>query len=154
MEDKSEEGKVMEKDDMYTDKEGMNTKEEDIELHPEIVRQRQDTYSSLTDLAGIDIFYDRFQEIIEQVKKEKSEHFEKIEQKVFMDEVIEEYDADIHVVSNLFLGQEEFILRHDYQKNNERMSIMDVSLILITILAVIALYVFFFNDKKIRRKKI
>lgn len=128
--------------------------EDDIELHPETTRQRQDTYSSLTDLEGIDIFYDSFQEAISKVKKIENLKYQELMQEMFIGQMVAENNADAKITSQLFVGQEAIVLRHDYEKENVGVSVMDVSLVLISILAVTALYVFFFNDRKVRRKRI
>lgn len=124
----------------------------DIELHPETVKQRQDTYSSLTDLEGINIFYDSFQEIVLSHQNAEDNKFKSIAQKVFIDEIVGENSEDMQITSKLFQKQDEIVLKHDYQKENEKTLIIDISLILIAVLAVAALYIFFFNNKKIRRR--
>ena len=40
--------------------------QEELELHPEEVRQRQDTYSSLTDLSQIHLFTSEFNNRMEE----------------------------------------------------------------------------------------
>lgn len=125
-----------------------------IELHPEEAKHRQDTYSSLTDLSGIDVFSDKFQETVSQVQEEKNHKFEEMQNEIFTEEVIREQDADAEIRSFLFMGQKEQTLLHDYEKSTNGWSVMDISLVLIAILAVSALYIFFFNDRKVRRKRI
>lgn len=125
-----------------------------IELHPEEAKHRQDTYSSLTDLSGIDVFSDNFQEIVNQVQEKKSRKFKAMQNEIFTEEVIREQDADAEISSFLFTGQKEQTLLHDYEKSSNGWSVMDISLVLIAILAVSALYIFFFNDRKVRRKRI
>lgn len=134
------------------DMEEVYNENSDIELHPENVRQRQDTYSSLTDLEGINIFYDDFQETISKVKKIENKKLEEINQAVFVDEIIVENGSDVQITSNLFRKQEEMVLKHDYQEGNNKSLALDISLALIAVLAVAALYIFFFNERKIRRK--
>lgn len=125
-----------------------------IELHPEAAKHRQDTYSSLTDLAGIDVFSDKFEETVGKVRKENESRSKEIQEGIFVEKVIREQDMDTEITSYLFLEQKTQVLLHDYEKNEKGWSVMNVSLVLIAVLAVSAIYIFFFNDRKIRRKKI
>lgn len=125
-----------------------------VELHPEEAKHRQDTYSSLTDLSGIDVFSDKFQKTVSQVQEKINHEFEEMQKEIFMEEIIREQDADAEIKSFLFMEQKDQTLLHDYERNTNRWSVMDISLVFIAILAVSALYIFFFNDRKVRRKKI
>lgn len=120
----------------------------DIELYPELVKDRQDTYNSLTDLAGINIFTDEFREISNQVKEAKVKYEQKIKEEVFAEEILQKQNREEKLISQLFINKEETVLQHDYLKNNEGWSFMDTGLVLICVLAVSALYLFFFHDKK------
>ena len=124
----------------------------DLELHPETIKQRQDTYSSLTDLAGIEIFYDSFREKVTRIQQRQDETSEKITQKVFVEEMLPEGDSDIQIILNLFTGQEEVVLSPDYQTGNKSALVMETAMVLIAISAVLVLYIFFFKNWKKRGK--
>lgn len=126
--------------------------ESDLELYPETVKDRQDTYSSLTDLAGIDIFTDEFREILKQVKEKRVKYEQSIKEGAFVEELLREQSRDSALTAQLFMNKEETVLRHDYQENSKGWSFMDIGLVLICVLAVSALYLFFFHDKKRRHK--
>ncbi len=132
---------------------GQSNLDSAIELHPEMVKQRQDTYSSLTDLYGVDVFSDVFQESMDDVYEQIEEDRQWLETMVFVKKatVMENYDT--YIREQLFTTQEETVLSQNYMGNDMGVSLMDVSLVLIGILAVTALYLFLFSDKKARRNK-
>lgn len=125
--------------------------ENELELHPEAVKDRQDTYSSLTDLSGIDIFTDEFRETQREIQEERQEQYQKKKKQVFVEEILREENKDSRLAEKLFLTEEKTILRHEYEKNSMGWPVMEAGLICISVLAVSALYAFFFQDKK--RKK-
>lgn len=125
---------------------------EDIVLHPETVKQRQDVYSSLTDLYGIDVFSTEFQKAIERVMGEKRQREEQIGEQVFAGDMLRQRDADTQISEKLFLGQKQSILSHDYKSTSDAWSFMHIGVVLFAVLAVSALYIFIFQDRKARKK--
>lgn len=139
--------------------EGNNTIENEqdegaVELHPELVRQRQDTYNSLTDLNGIDVFFTEFENTVRYVVSERIQELKALEEKMFDGQMTIWEGADGELTEKLFAGQEENILRHDYTQDESRLSFVDIGMVLIAVLGVSALYVFFFRDRKERKKKL
>lgn len=125
-----------------------------VELHPEIAKQRQDTYSSLTDLNGIDVFFTDFENAVRQTTFEKEQKIAELEGKMFDGKIIVWESADWQLTEKLFLGQKENILRHDYIQDVNKISFVDIGMVLISMLGVSALYIFFFRDRKERRRKL
>lgn len=125
-----------------------------VELHPELVRQRQDTYNSLTDLNGIDVFFTEFENTVRYVVSERIQELKALEEKMFDGQMTIWEGADGELTEKLFAGQEENILRHDYTQDESRLSFVDIGMVLIAVLGVSALYVFFFRDRKERKKKL
>jgi len=125
-----------------------------IELNPELVRQRQDTYSSLTDLQGINVFSDEFKENIDSVKEQRNAEEKNLNSSVFIKEINVSDSKDDWLLSQLFYKQEEMILSQNYESTGKELSVMDVGLVVIAVLAVTALYLVIFSNKKTRRKRI
>lgn len=125
-----------------------------VELHPELVRQRQDTYNSLTDLNGINVFFTEFENTVRYVVSERIQELKALEEKMFDGQMTIWEGADGELTEKLFAGQEENILRHDYTQDESRLSFVDIGMVLIAVLGVSALYVFFFRDRKERKKKL
>lgn len=125
--------------------------ENEIELHPEEVKQRQDAYSSLTDLNGIDVFSTEFQNTVKKVIQGKDQKEKEKKEEIFVNKIMVQQDYDIQLSTQLFLNEEELVLSHNYSENNAEWSLMDISLVLIAVLAVSALYLFFFQDRKVKK---
>lgn len=125
-----------------------------LELHPDLVRQRQDTYSSLTDLNGIDVFFTDFENAVRHVSSERLQELQKLEGKMFDGQTTVWEGVDRQLAEKLFAGQEENILRHDYVQDGNKLSFVDIGMVLISMLGMSALYVFFFRNRKERKKKL
>ncbi len=138
------------------EKELIETGQEDseVELHPEIAKQRQDTYNSLTDLNGIDVFSTEFENAVRRITEEKNQRKQELNGQVFDAEMLRIKGADTELASKLFEGQEETILRHDYTNNVKGLSVMDIGMVVIAVLAVCGIYLFLFQDKKARKKRL
>lgn len=128
--------------------------ESEIELHPEVAKQRQDTYHSLTDLNGIDVFSTEFEASVKAVMGEQIEKLRKLEGQVFDQEPVSPKSTDEELTDKLFTGQQETILRHDYTKDQKGVSVMDIGMVLLAMLAVCGIYMFFFQDRKARKKRL
>ena len=61
--------------------------QEELELHPEEVRQRQDTYSSLTDLSQIHLFTSEFKNRMEEKERREEDQYIELSEEVFMQAV-------------------------------------------------------------------
>lgn len=125
---------------------------EDIVLHPEAVKQRQDVYNSLTDLYGVDVFSTEFQDIVERVSGQRKQREEQIGRQVFAEDMLRQRDAETQVLGQLFLDQKQNILTPDYAGGSDVWPFMHAGVVLIAVLAVSALYIFIFQDRKVRRK--
>lgn len=125
-----------------------------VELHPELAKQRQDTYSSLTDLNGIDVFFTEFENTVRHAASERIQELKALEGKMFDGQMTIWEGTDRELTEKLFAGQEENILRHDYTQAESRLSFVDIGMVLIAVMGVSALYVFFFRDRKERKKKL
>ncbi len=141
-----EEEKLEMEEDLQEETEG------ELKLHPETVKYRQDTYSSLTDLNGVDVFSEAFRGSVERVLQERSRREQEVEEEIFVSSVFPSRGAEEQLVSKLFLGQEERVLLHEYEKETGRLSFVDIGMVLASMLAVAALYLFIFQDRKARKR--
>ena len=122
----------------------------ELELHPEEVKGKTDTYASLTELYGVDIFTEEFFELTESVRKETALEQEKIENQLF-----NSWKGDLGVREDTlecYLFQENRVEAYlpSYQAGDNNMGIMEAVMIGIAIAAVIAIYIIFPLVKKRR----
>ena len=116
--------------------------QEELELHPEEVRQRQDTYSSLTDLSQIHLFTSEFNNRMEE--KERRE--EELSEEVFMHAVRGKGSEELKL--QLFTGEQGQKLLHDYGEMSRGSYTFEVLLMSGAILLIVILYAFFFKRGK------
>ena len=125
-----------------------------LELNPELAKNRQDTYSSLTDLHGIPIFSDEFDERMEEIEANYEKQEQHLKNVVFIEKNENINEAEEWSRAQLFCEKEELILTQTYSNREYKISLFDIGMIAIVVFAIAALYLFIFNDKKARRKKI
>lgn len=123
-----------------------------IELNPKAVKGRQDTYSSLTDLHGISVFTDEFHNQMEAAERQREMEEEELQQSFFVNEVNILQDKDEQLLSQMFTGQQETVLKPDYTKNANKISGIEIAMVFIAVFAVTAMYLFLFGDKKLAKR--
>ena len=134
----------------------MEQKEErqsDIELHPEIAKQRQDTYSSLTDLSGIAVFSDEFKMLSEKVKQSQEMKDKELQDKVFFSEILNTAGKDVDLLTKVFMEKQEKPLMQDYSIEKAQISFIEIGLIFISVLVMTAVYLFLFQKKTPEKRK-
>lgn len=123
-----------------------------IELNPDTAKARLDTYTSLTELSGVNIFSDEFRNakyLKETIDKNTDLY---LNQFIFIKDVIGVNENSYS--SLLFLGTEKSAITKNYKTVKEVSSFLYFSVVLIAVLAMTTLYMFFFYDQKKRRKRI
>lgn len=122
----------------------------DLELHPEEVKGKTDTYTSLTELYGVNIFTKEFEKIKEETNRGKEENRQEIEKQLFLDWNAENGIEEDELTSLLFGQQFEEILMESYEKDVQRINFGEAAMVGVSIAAVIAVYLLFSIDKKKR----
>ena len=123
-----------------------------IELNPDTAKDRLDTYSSLTELSGVNIFSDEFRNA-KYLREKINENTDlNLKQFIFMKDLIAVNENSYS--SLLFSGTEKSTIMKNYETNKEGFSFLYISVVLIAVLAMTTLYMFFFYDQKKRRKRI
>ena len=79
--------------------------QEELELHPEEVRQRQDTYSSLTDLSQIHLFTSEFKNRMEEKERREEDQYIELSEEVFMQAVRGKGSEELKL--QLFTGEQD-----------------------------------------------
>ncbi|MBR5798737.1 MAG: hypothetical protein IKY23_01615 [Lachnospiraceae bacterium] len=125
-------------------------KQSDMELHPELARQRQNTHSSLTDLSGIAVFSDEFERTIHQVKQKNEASEKEIKDKLFFGEMMEMSGRDDLLRSRVFAEKKEQSFMQDYQVAENKFSFLEAGLVLGAILGMSAIYLFLFREKTLK----
>lgn len=132
---------------------GWREEESILKLNPELVKQRQNTYSSLTDLGGIAIFSDEFAKKLKEIESNDKKKEQELKGSVFIEKSEKINEGNDWLRAQLFMEQEELILTQEYNNKESKLSFIDIGIITMAMLAVAALYLFIFNNKKTWRKK-
>lgn len=117
--------------------------ETELELHPENIRTRQDTYSSLTDLYQIDLFTEEFQAVENQVALREHAKTNKLENNIFIKKVAVEEDAYEQLASQLFGGTGVTQLLPSYTEESQQISWINIGMLLLSVFLVIGIYTVF-----------
>ena len=121
---------------------------EDLELHPEEVKGKTDTYTSLTDLYGVDIFTQDFQNKIRKEELEITKYRIRIEKQLFQD-IDEESTEEMNpIVEKMFKGTQEEILMQSYDVESGRINWLESTGVILSVILVMMIYLVFFRKKE------
>lgn len=121
---------------------------EDLELHPEEVKGKTDTYTSLTDLYGVDIFTQDFQNKIRKEELEITKYRIRIEKQLFQD-IDEESTEEMNpIVEKMFKGTQEEILMQSYDVESGRINWLESTGVILSVILVMMIYLVLFRKKE------
>lgn len=75
----------------------------DIEINPSVLEERSETYTSLTDVNGADVFTDRYGEKVAEYQQQKQESYDSAAEAVFKEMMRLEPDEEEAVRGQLFM---------------------------------------------------
>lgn len=75
----------------------------EIEINPSVLEERSETYTSLTDVNGADVFTDRYGEKVAEYQKQKQARYGSAAEAVFKEVMRLEPDAEEAVRGQLFM---------------------------------------------------
>ncbi len=134
---------------------GMNTNtagdSSNITLDPSILQEKNETYSSLTDTNGVDLFTDKYEKWVETVKTEEENQNRQIEKVIFNTGSETEQSEYERVQNRLFLNTQPQVKKEivGKGKNQTGMAVATVGIILI----VFFLVLFSFSEKRRKRRR-
>lgn len=76
---------------------------ENITIDPSVLENRSETYSSLTDANGVDVFTDKYGEQVEAYRQQQEEQYHSLEEDIFIEEMQYVKSRETEVRSRLFL---------------------------------------------------
>lgn len=76
---------------------------ENITIDPSVLENRSETYSSLTDANGVDVFTDKYGEQVEAYRQQEEEQYHSLEEDIFIEEMQYVKSRETEVRSRLFL---------------------------------------------------
>ncbi len=113
----------------------------EIQLNPDEVKQRQDTYNSLTDLSRINLFTEEFQKQITLVEKKKSSNNLFLQANMFIMNPDNEKGMEQEILNGLFTKQNAITLLPDYQRKQKGWSLLESGMVFLSCCFVIMIYI-------------
>mgnify|MGYP000172937675 CR=1 FL=1 len=89
-----------------------------IEFDTSVLQEKNETYSSLTDTYGIDLFTDQYEEKIEKVHLKEYDAYQKIEKKLFETDLESGKDEYERIQDQLFLYTGSEVKKEEIEKED------------------------------------
>ena len=134
-------GKVLEK-----------TINRNIEFDTSVLQEKNETYSSLTDTYGIDLFTDQYEEKIEKVHLKEYDAYQKIEKKLFETDLESGKDEYERIQDQLFLYTGSEVKKEEIEKEDNALG---VNIAITGIMLILFFFIFFliFDKRRKRRRE-
>lgn len=94
----------------------------DINIDPSVLNERTDTYSSLTDINGADVFTDIYEEKVERFKNKEDAAYNAVKKKVFAEQAGDTDDVYEQVQASLFTGDTAQVVKETSAEEGAGMS--------------------------------
>lgn len=122
-----------------------------IKFDTSVLQEKDETYSSLTDTYGIDLFTDEYEEKVQQIEVKEDQIYQRIEQKLFESNSMSGKDEYEKIQDQLFLYTSSEVKKEEIEKTD---SAMGVNIAITGILLILFFFVFFmFFDEKGKRRR-
>ena len=123
-----------------------------IEFDTSVLQEKNETYSSLTDTYGIDLFTDQYEEKIEKVHLKEYEDYKKIEKKLFETDLESGKDEYERIQDQLFLYTGSEVKKEEIEKEDNALG---VNIAITGIMLILFFFIFFliFDKRRKRRRE-
>ncbi|MDD3361683.1 MAG: type VII secretion protein EssA [Hespellia sp.] len=119
----------------------------DININPSVLQERTDTYSSLTDINGANVFTDAYEEKVQKYEQESKQTYDTVQEEVFIADVADSGDTYEDVKSQLFTASQTQVVKETSASDSGDMSIA-VPIIGIAVVMMIILLVRYVEKKR------
>ena len=135
-----------------TEKALENNINSNIEFDTSVLQEKNETYSSLTDTYGIDLFTDQYEEKIQEVQLKEYDAYQEIEKKLFETDLESEKDEYEKIQDQLFLYTGSEVKKEEIERTDNTFGI---KIAITGILVILFFFVFFliFDKKRKRRRE-
>lgn len=135
-----------------TEKALENNINSNIEFDTSVLQEKNETYSSLTDTYGIDLFTDQYEEKIQEVQLKEYDAYQEIEKKLFETDLENEKDEYEKIQDQLFLYTGSEVKKEEIKRTDNTLG---VNIAITGIMVILFFFVFFliFDKKRKRRRE-
>lgn len=115
----------------------------EINIDPNVLNERATTYSSLTDINGLDVFTDSFQKKVTQNKKNTMQPYKTVEGEIFIKSMDTHSDIYEQVKSNMFVSSEMKVLENTSKASSSgfEFAIPIIGIVFIIVIIIMIRYV-------------
>lgn len=129
-----------------------NNANSDINFDTSVLQEKNETYSSLTDTYGIDLFTDQYEEKIQEVHLKEYDAYQKIEKKLFETDLESGKNEYEKIQNQLFLYTSSEVKKEEIKRTDNTLG---VNIAITGIMVILFFFVFFliFDKKRKRRRE-
>lgn len=128
----------------------MEEQTQSIQIDPSVLNERSNTYSSLTDINGIDVFTDKYEEQVKGYNENAKEAFGELKNKIFIEQMSDEDSQQEEVKAQLFINTQGYIIKEEVQ-NEVLTNGLAVPIIGIMTVIFVLFMVSYFGKRKSRK---
>ncbi len=77
-------------------------KSTDIKIDPSVLDERNETYSSLTDVNGAEVFTDTYEKKVKEYEQKEKQAYQAVQKDVFVQEIYPESDVYTNIKASMF----------------------------------------------------
>ena len=129
-----------------------NNANSDINFDTSVLQEKNETYSSLTDTYGIDLFTDQYEEKSQEVHLKEYDAYQKIEKKLFETDLESGKNEYEKIQDQLFLYTSSEVKKEEIKRTDNTLG---VNIAITGIMVILFFFVFFliFDKKRKRRRE-
>lgn len=129
-----------------------NNANSDINFDTSVLQEKNETYSSLTDTYGIDLFTDQYEEKIQEVHLKEYDAYQKIEKKLFETDLESGKNEYEKIQDQLFLYTSSEVKKEEIKRTDNTLG---VNIAITGIMVILFCFVFFliFDKRRKRRRE-
>lgn len=102
----------------------------DVNVDPSVLNERSESYSSLTDIYGVEVFTDEFTETAEHYQQEQLEKYRKVEEEIFLQFSNTKTDPYSLVKANLFMDDNRIVKEVPPEGKSEVIAAIPVTIVI------------------------
>lgn len=120
-----------------------------INIDPSVLQERTDTYSSLTDINGANVFTDAYEQRVQQYEQNSQKIYNTAQQSIFVAEMTDRGDIYDRIESELFTGTQTQVVKETVISGSDDLT-MAIPIIGIAVVVTLILLVRY-TEKRRRR---
>lgn len=127
-------------------------KSTDINIDPSVLDERSDTYSSLTDVNGAEVFTDTYEKKVQDYEKKEQHFYQERQKAVFVQEISPEADIYTDIKASMFQNAT-IQTEKESTSHSQSQSGLEISITVVVSLMAILFILRYMKRRKEKRKQ-